>query len=409
MPELEEIKEALDGLGKDFHEYKKVNDKALEEAKNGAISAEAKERLEKIDKSMDEHRDRVDGIETAMKRKPTGKFDDKTGREFTQEEIDSKVAHDSFLRVGYKSLTIEQQAIIKADRGEKSLSSNVDPDGGFFVSPQLEASILKNVDETTPMRSLAFVQTIGASSFRQRRRTQGHSGAAWTGETGPPPTSTGPKVGILEIFPNELSAEPEATQTLLDDGDVNIEQWINEEVSIDFSLTQNTAFVEGNGVKKPTGFLTYPAGTSDGQIEQVNTGSSGGVTGDGLIDIQDALKEPYQGNASWLMKRSTVGLIRKLKSSDNEYLWQPGLRAGELDILLGRPVVKGDDMPVAAADSLSIAYGDFRQGYKIVDRKGITILRDPYTNKPFVKFFTVMRVGGDVAIFEALKIGKLAA
>lgn len=399
MPELTEIKEALEGLGKDFHEYKKVNDKALEEAKNGAISAESKERLEKIDKFMDDARDRVDGLETAMKRSQMEHIDT-DGKKLTPEQAEHKAAINAYARKGFDRLSEDEK---------KSLTANSDPDGGFFVRPEVSNEILRTVTETSPIRSVASVITIGSGSFEQPKRTAAHTGATWSGETGSPDDSVGPKVGILTIFAHMLSADPKASQTLLDDSVVSIEQWLADEVALNFAVAENTTFVTGDGNSKPRGFLTYPAGTDDDQIEQIASGTSGEVVGDGLIDLQVALKEEYQLNASWIMQRATVGNIRKLKTTDLQYIWQPGLRAGESDLLLGRPILKANDMPAVAADSLSIAYGDFRRGYKIVDRKGISILRNPYTARPFVTFFTTKRVGGDVTINEAIKIQKLEA
>lgn len=403
MPDLEELKELKDVIeekGRLWTQYKKDNDKRLDDLEaRGEESGETKERFEKMDKAMDEITDKAEALETAMKRRQTQHLD-VDGKELTPEQAEHKDAINAYARKGFDRLS---------DTEKKSLAANSDPDGGFFVRPEISNEILKTVTETSAIRSVASVITIGSGSFEQPKRTSAHTGATWSGETGSPDDSVGPKVGILTIFAHMLSADPKASQTLLDDSEVSIEQWLADEVALDFAVTENTAFVLGNGNSKPRGFLTYPAGTDDDQIEQIDSGSSGAILGDGLIDLQVALKEEYQLNATWIMQRATVGAIRKLKSSDLEYIWQPGLRAGESDLLLGRPILKANDMPAIAADSLSIAYGDFRRGYKIVDRKGISILRNPYTARPFVTFFTTKRVGGDVTINEAIKIQKLAA
>ena len=167
--------------------------------------------------------------------------------------------------------------------------------------------------------------------------------------------------------------------------------------------------INGTGVGQPRGILTYDAGTSWGQIEQVNSGSAGAVAADGLIDLQHSLKEVHGANAVWLANRLTLRDIRKLKDSNNQYLWEPGLKIDGQDTLLGRPILTATDMPVAAANSLSVAFGDFTAGYQIVDRIGVRVLRDPFTAKPFVKFYTTKRVGGDVVNFDAIKLQKLAA
>jgi HK97 family phage major capsid protein len=190
---------------------------------------------------------------------------------------------------------------------------------------------------------------------------------------------------------------------------LDVEGWLANKVADEFARKEATAFISGTGVAQPRGILTYTAGTSWGQIEQINSGSSGALTADGLLSLVYGLKEAYARNASFLMNRSVVSAARKLKDTTNQYLWQPGLAMGQPDMLLGRPVYEATDMPVAASNSLSVAFGDFAAAYTVVDRIGIRTLRDPFTAKPFVRFYTTKRVGGDVVNFEALKIQKLAS
>jgi HK97 family phage major capsid protein len=176
-----------------------------------------------------------------------------------------------------------------------------------------------------------------------------------------------------------------------------------------FSRRENTAFITGNGVGQPRGILTYAAGTNWGQIQQINSGTNGAVTADGIINLFYALKDEYSKRANFIMNRTVVQAVRLLKqATTNQYMWQPGLAAGAPDTLMGVPVFMATDMPVAANNALSIAVGDFQSAYQIVDRKGISILRDPFTEKPFVKFYATKRVGGDVVNFEAIKLMKLA-
>jgi HK97 family phage major capsid protein len=259
------------------------------------------------------------------------------------------------------------------------------------------------------MRQLAAVQSISSSQFEQLKRTTRGATGGWVTETGTRAVTTTPKLGKLVIPTHEVYAEPHATQMLLDDSAINIEQWLADEIAEEFGFYENTAFINGTGAGQPRGLLTYAAGTADGQIEQVTSGDANLLTSDGLISLQTALKEPYQVNATWLMNRATVGAIRKLKASGTgDYMWQPGLGQGQPATLLGRPVVMGADMPTVAANALAAAYGDFRRAYKIVDRMGMRVLRDPFTAKPFIKFYSTKRVGGDVTLFEAVKIHKIA-
>jgi HK97 family phage major capsid protein len=296
-----------------------------------------------------------------------------------------------------------------ADLQRKSLSVGVDEDGGYTVTPAMSATIIKKVFESSPVRALASIETISTDSL-DILDDHGEAGAGWTGETATVTETTSPTLAKRNIPTHELYAEPRATQKLLDDSSINIEQWLAQKVADIFGRTEATAFVSGNGVGKPRGFLSYASGSSWGQVEQINSGTSGSVTADGLIKLLYGLKAEYAQNAAFMLNRLAVRDVRLLKeNTTNQYIWQPGLQAGQPDMLLGRPVYMASDMPVAAADSLSVAVADWRRAYQIVDRLGIRVLRDQFTAKPFVKFYTTKRVGGDVTNFEAIKLLKLAS
>ncbi len=290
----------------------------------------------------------------------------------------------------------------------KALAVGSDPDGGYWVTPEVSGRIVEKLFESSPMRELATVETTTSSSWEYLPDID-EPGSGWVGETQARPETTSPEIKKGEIVVHELYAEPRATQKILDDAGVNVEAWLGRKVGGKFGRDEATAFVSGNGVGLPRGILTYPAGTAWAQIEQVNSGSASTLTGDGLIDLETALKAPYRARAVWLMNRTTQAVVRKFKDGQNQYLWQPGLAQGVPPTLLGYPVRLADDMPVVAADALAVAFGDFREAYTIVDRLGIRILRDAFTAKPFVKFYTTKRVGGDVVNFEAIKIQKVAA
>ncbi len=290
----------------------------------------------------------------------------------------------------------------------KALAVGSDPDGGYWVTPEVSARIVEKLFESSPMRELATVETTTSSSWEYLPDTD-EPGSGWVGETQARPETTSPEIKKGEIVVHELYAEPRATQKILDDAGVNVEAWLGRKVGGKFGRDEATAFVSGNGVGLPRGILTYPAGTAWAQIEQVNSGSASTLTGDGLIDLETALKAPYRARAVWLMNRTTQAVVRKFKDGQNQYLWQPGLAQGVPPTLLGYPVRLADDMPVVAASALAVAFGDFREAYTIVDRLGIRILRDAFTAKPFVKFYTTKRVGGDVVNFEAIKLQKVAA
>jgi HK97 family phage major capsid protein len=258
------------------------------------------------------------------------------------------------------------------------------------------------------------VQVIGTDALEGLFDLE-RAGAVWVGETGARTQTSTPNLGKWRIPVHELSAMPAATQKILDDAAINLETWLADKVALEFALSENAAFVNGNGVDKPRGFLTYGAGTTlPGTIQQLPTGVSAAFAaapngGDALIDALYSLKAPYRANATWFMNRATTKMVRKLKDSDGAYLWSPGIAAGQPATVLGYPVAAFEDMPDPATDSLSIAVGDMRAAYQIVDRMGLRVLRDPYTAKPFVLFYTTKRTGGDVVNFEALKLIEFTA
>jgi HK97 family phage major capsid protein len=290
----------------------------------------------------------------------------------------------------------------------KALSITSDPDGGYLVSPAMSDQMTTIIFETSPIRQLASVQTISTDSL-DVLDDKDQAAGNWTGETQPRADTNTPQLGKRNIPVHELSARPKITQKLIDDAAVDVEAWLSQKVADIFARKQNTAFVSGSGSNQPRGFLTYAAGTSWGQIEQVNSGTAGEVTPSGLIALYYSLKSEYARNATFLMNRSVVQKVRELKDGTGQYLWQPGLQAGQPDLLLGAPVMMASDMPAAGAGTLSVALGDFRRGYQIVDRAGIRTLRDPFTEKPFVLFYSTVRTGGDVLNFEAIKLLKLSS
>jgi HK97 family phage major capsid protein len=241
--------------------------------------------------------------------------------------------------------------------------------------------------------------------------------SGWVAETAARPETDSPTLAELSFPTMELYAMPAATSALLDDSAVNIDEWIAEEVRDAFAQQEGTAFVTGNGTAKPKGFLAYTnvdnASWSWGNIGFLKTGVDGAFAssnpGDKLIDLVYAVKAGYRANGTFVFNRATQAVIRKMKDGEGNYLWQPAAKAGDPSLLMGFPVVESEDMPTIATDSYSVAFGDFRRGYLIVDRVGIRVLRDPYSSKPYVLFYTTKRVGGGVQDFDAIKLLKFAA
>jgi len=284
------------------------------------------------------------------------------------------------------------------------------------VPSETETEIGRVLSQASPIRAIADVRQVSASALRKPIATTGAI-AGWVGETETRPETAAPVLSELEFPTMELYAMPAATQSLLDDAAVNIEEWLAAEVQIAFAEQEGTAFVTGDGMRKPRGFLSYDTADdtawSWGRLGTVPSGANGDFAtsnpGDALVDLVYALKAGYRANAHWVMNRTTQGEIRKFKDNDGNYLWQPGLAAGQPATLLNFPIAEAEDMPDIASGATAIAFGDFRRGYLVVDRLGVRTLRDPYTRKPYVLFYTTKRIGGGIQNFEAIKLLRFSA
>ena len=275
----------------------------------------------------------------------------------------------------------------------KSFAST-EGDGSFIAPVETETRIDSVLAETSPMRRLATIRTIGASLFRKPVSTSG-AAAGWVGETDPRVETETPNLALLEFPAGELYAMPAATQALLDDSVADVDAWLAEEVRDVFSAQETAAFVNGDGVNKPRGFLTEPGlGVIEPSV----------LDTDALIDLIYAPQSRYRANGSFVMNRRTINAVRKFKDADGNYIWQPSLAAGSPSTLLGYPLVEMEDMPDIGGGAASVAFGDFRRGYLIADRQGVRVLRDPFSAKPYVLFYTTKRVGGGVQDKDAIKL-----
>ncbi|MHC2251026.1 HK97 family phage major capsid protein [Bradyrhizobium embrapense] len=298
-----------------------------------------------------------------------------------------------------------------------AMSIGSDPDGGYTVLPEIEQTIDEVVQQISPMRDLATVRTIGTSEYRKLVNQHG-TASGWVGEVDSRPQTAGSNLSELKFPVMEMYAMPAASQSLLDDAFVDIGAWIAGEVQLEFARQEGNAFVVGDGQNKPNGIVggyqtVANAAYAWGKIGFVTTGAAGAFAAtnpaDCLVDLLHSVKSPYRINSTFIANRGTLGAIRKLKDGQGNYLLNMVLRQeGFIEEILGRPAVEMPDMPDMGANSLSVAYGDFKRGYLIIDRIGIRVLRDPYTAKPYVLFYTTKRVGGGVQNFEAIKLLKFA-
>ena len=288
--------------------------------------------------------------------------------------------------------------------------------GGFAVPREIDAAIARVLTGASPIRGIAHVVQVGSAGYR-KLITTGGTPSGWAAETGPRPETASPVFTELAPPMGELYANPSASQAMLDDAAFDVEQWLAEEIAAEFARAEGAAFVGGNGVNRPRGFLTGPTSTAKdgvrplGTLQYLPSGAAsdfGANPDERLIDLVQSVRAPYRQGASWVMNASTLARIRKFKSNDGMPLWQPSLAGGQPAMLLGYPVVETEDMPDIAANAFAIAFGNFRAGYLIAERSETAILRDPYSNKPFVSFYATRRIGGCIADSEAIKLMKFA-
>jgi HK97 family phage major capsid protein len=404
MTDFHDVNVAVGELAGAFEAFKDANDARLDllEKKKGDVVLE--EKVDRINRDISRLQEQVSACKTAMARPFGARSADVKDNEHKQ----------AFLRYISKGVEGDLSGI-----EAKAMSVLSDPDGGYLVPGEMADRIVTRQFDTTPLRQLATVMQVNSDAVEILRDTD-DADALWAGEMDSRNDSESGTFGRIRIAVNELHAQPKATQKLLDDASLNVEEWIVNKIAARFSRAENNAFINGDGVNQPRGFATYPtAATGDstrpwGTFEYVPTGNSAAFAasnpGDALITLMNRLKAGYLPKANWILPRGVSDLIRKFKeSTTNAYIWQPGLQAGQPATLLGFPVMLGEDMPVVAANSLSVAFGNFAEGYTIVDRIGLRVLRDPYTAAPFVKFRCSKRVGGDVANFEAIKFLKFSA
>lgn len=401
-----DVAAAFDDFARAFEAFKETNDTRLAEIET-RLSPDVlvEEKLARLDGVLDEAKRRFDRLALEAGRPVVG---DSALSRRDGAAGEHKAAFDLYVRSG-ESLGLKR---LEA----KALSAGSGPDGGYLAPPEVETEILRRLTQVSPIRALATVRTISSGTYKKAFSTTGPT-AGWVAETGARAQTASQTLAELAFPAMELFAQPAATQTLLDDIIVDVDRWIAEEVEQAFAEQEGSAFVTGDGTNKPKGFLSETTIANSawewGKIGVVATGTSAAFPAsnpsDVLLDLVYALKSGYRQNAVFVMNRKTQAAIRKFKDASGHYLWQPPAGIGQPAMLMGFPVTEAEDMPDIAANSLSVAFGDFRRGYLVVDRAGVRVLRDPYSAKPYVLFYTTKRVGGGVQDFDAIKLLKFAA
>lgn len=392
-----EVRAALHEVLSAFEAFKAANDQRLSALEKKQADIVSDEKVERIEQGLQAAQTRLERL-MSHKARP-----EQAGAQALAQPDEAKAAWDGYLRAG--RVTVELKAGLSTASGS-----------GALAPYETERFVERRLAQVSPMRSLATVRTVGAATFKKPVSTAGVV-AGWVSETAARPETDPATLSLLEFPAAELYASPAATQALLDDSFINLDEWLASEIEDSFAAQETAAFVSGDGANKPKGFLSYATAASAsatwGQIGYVASGAASGFAAtdpvEALMDLIYAPAAQYRPNAHFVMNRRTAARLRKFKTSDGQYIWQPSQQAGQLPQLLGYPVQEIEAMPDVAAGALPIAFGDFARGYLIVDRAGLSVLRDPYSAKPYVLFYTTKRVGGGVQNFDALKVLKIAA
>jgi HK97 family phage major capsid protein len=407
MSDQSEILKAIEASNRAFEEFKKTNDAKLEELKKGGAVADFEAKLQKIAADMAEHKKLLEDLEAKAKRPPVGA----DGKPIDQASEEHKKAFNGYIRKGVEfDKAIEQ----------KALSIGSGADGGYAVPKVIDGMIDAIAVNISPIRAIAQVQQTSTSDFHKLINTRGTT-SGWVGETAARIATNTPQ--LVDIAPpmGELYANPQATQQMLDDVFFNAEQWLADEVATEFSRAEGAAFISGTGVNQPKGFLAGPTATTDdatrafGTIQVVGTGASGAFKTltstvnpvDDLYTLVGKMKALYRPGCRWVTNKAVLFTIMGFKDYQGRYVFTPTTAPGVNDTILGYPVVEAEDIPAMAANSLSLVFGNFKLGYLIVDRIGTRVIRDPFTNKPNIGFYTTKRLGGTLLNSEAIKALKL--
>lgn len=406
-----EIKEMFEQLNKAFEDFKKANDAELAEIKaKGSADPVLKEQVDKANAEVSRLQKSIDELTAKMNRPSApGAMSEKD-----QLKAEHKAAWDKWARKGNDS-GLE-------DIERKAINIGTPADGGYAVPEEMDREVSRLLRDLSPMREVCRIITVGGGDYKKLMNTGG-TGSGWVGETTARTETNTPGFAELTPFMGEIYANPAVTQKALDDIFFNVEVELANDIITEFAEQEGVAFTSGNGTNKPKGFLAYTQASTDdgtrafGSLQYIATGTAGAFKtasatvspNDDLIDLIYKLKKGYRAGAVFMMNSATLARVRKFKDQDGNYVWQPVMQQGQPSLLNGYQVVENEDMPDIGSGTVPIAFGDFKRGYYIVDRMGTRSLRDPFTNKPYVHFYTTKRVGGMLVDSQAIKLLKLSA
>ena len=401
------LKTYLEGLNGAFEEFKATNDQRLAEIeKKGEADPLVEAKLSKIEADLDRFEtvnqklvqqekasegfaEKLDGIETLLKRPNSG---------VETKSVDMAVkAWDTFMRKGNEGLDADEV---------KALTVGTAATAGNLAPEEYVAELIKIVTEISPVRSVARVRSTTSKEIEIPTKDANFA-AAWTAETGTRSETTGYSTTLNTIATHELYALVDISSMLLEDSAFNMEAEMNQEFAEQFAKGEGAAFIAGNGTNKPTGI------TNGNTVAHTATGAaSAAISTDNLMDLVHGLKSEYAANATMMFNRATLGIIRKLKDTAGQYIFQTGFsgQSGAPNTIIGIPYVEAPDVADAASGAKSVLIGDFRRGYMIVDRVALSVLRDPYSQAAtgLVRYIARRRVGGKVVLAEAMRVLKHA-
>lgn len=407
--EAPDIKAAIENINRGFEEFKAEHKKELESVRKDVVQSE---KVDRINADLGKMQSAIDELNIKM---ALGSVPAKDGEKDTAEMKEYKADFNNWVRTG------EGESKIRSANKSgvmASMSVGSDPDGGFTAPVEWDRQITDKLATVSPMRRFASVQNVRGQGFKHLYNMHG-AGSGWVGETASRPETNTPKFAEYAFKFGEIYANPGITQTLLEDSEIDIAAYLAGEVDLEFAQQEGVAFLSGDGVNKPKGVLMYDAATEEalpasekhplGPVLEINSGDAAALTADGLIDLVYGIpSERITQDSAFYLNRKTHAVIRKMKDGQDNYLWQPPFQAGQPAQVLGYAVNELSGMPDVAANAVPVIFGDMAQSYRIFDRLGVQVLRDPYTNKPYVMFYTRKRVGGGLWNPEFIRYHRVA-
>jgi HK97 family phage major capsid protein len=393
-----DVRNAVESVQAAVAAMRAENERRLAEIeRNGHTSAETEQKVNRLNDAVTEMQAQLDEVQKQAQRKAAA-----GGQDSDPKKAAHRTAFQAFVRTG-------DVASLKA-----AISVGDDTKGGYAVPETLDLMIEKYERDNAPMRGVCNVMTLSNENYT-KLVAQGSAGSGWVGETEARPETGTPTLAELKPYFGEIYAKPKATQRSLDDLAINVEAWLGEEVGLEFAQKENDAYLMGNGVKKPKGILAYTLSTdvdgtrAFGSIQKINSGSAGAFVADKIIDLVHSLHRNYRQGAQFMLSNLSLAAIRKLKDGQDNYLWQPDYSQGPSGTLLGYTVVENDAMPDPAADANALLFGNFQRAYTIYDVRDVRVIRDEYSAKPYIEFYTTKRVGGMLVQDRAVKVLTLSA